>query len=70
MTLIIDKHPDYEDNVTRWEYYLRSYMGGDEYRNGQFLTKYVNEDKVEYNRRLDLTPLDNHCRKRKELDLT
>ena len=62
MTLIIDKHPDYEDNVTRWEYYLRSYMGGDEYRNGQFLTKYVNEDKVEYNRRLDLTPLDNHCR--------
>ena len=61
MSLITDKHPDYDDNVYRWEFYLRSYMGGEDYKNGQFLTKYVNEDKNEYLRRLELTPIDNHC---------
>ena len=62
MVLITNKHPDYDDNSNRWEFFLRSYMGGDEYRNGQYLTKYVSEDKTEYLRRIDLTPLDNHCR--------
>ena len=56
------QHPDYENNVDRWEFYLRSYMGGLEYRDGSYLTKYLNEDKNAYSRRLALTPLDNHCR--------
>ena len=55
-------HPVYNENVSRWEFFLRSYMGGDEYKNGQYLTHYINEDKKEYARRLDLTPIDNHCR--------
>lgn len=57
-----DKHPDFDDNQDRWEFYLRSYMGGEDYKGGNYLTRYVNEDKDEYNRRLLLTPVDNHCR--------
>lgn len=62
MSKFTDKHPDYDDNQDRWEFYLRSYMGGEDYQGGNYLTKYVNEDKDEYNRRLMLTPIDNHCR--------
>ena len=61
-TEITYKHPDYDDNADRWEFFLRSYMGGEEYKSGSYLTKYVNEDKNEYGRRIDLTPIDNHCR--------
>ena len=56
------QHPDYENNVNRWEFYVRSYMGGEDYRDGSYLTSYLNEDKNAYTRRLALTPLDNHCR--------
>lgn len=56
------QHPDYENNINRWEFYLRSYMGGQDYRDGNYLTGYLNEDKNAYSRRLGLTPLDNHCR--------
>lgn len=59
---ILSKHPDYEDNVGRWEFFLRSYLGGDEYKNGSYLTKYVNEDNKEYGRRIEFTPVDNHCK--------
>ncbi len=56
------QHPDYENNIARWEFYVRSYMGGQDYRDGRYLTDYLNEDKNSYARRLELTPLDNHCR--------
>ena len=55
-------HPEYDNNKYRWEFFLRSYLGGEDYKDGGYLTRYVNEDKDEYNRRLDLTPLDNHCK--------
>lgn len=56
------QHPDYENNLERWEFYVRSYMGGQDYRDGSYLTSYLNEDKNAYSRRLAMTPLDNHCR--------
>ena len=56
------QHPDYESNIARWEFYVRSYMGGQDYRDGSYLTSYLNEDKNAYSRRLELTPVDNHCR--------
>lgn len=62
MKTIETTHPEYDNNKSRWEFYLRSYMGGEDYIDGEYLTRYVNEDKTEYNRRLDLTPLDNHCK--------
>ena len=55
-------HPDYDNNKSRWEFYLRSYLGGNDYFEGAYLTRYVSEDKEEYSRRLDLTPVDNHCK--------
>ena len=56
------QHPDYENNVGRWEFYLRSYMGGADYSEGNYLTGYLNEDSKAYDRRRQLTPIDNHCR--------
>ena len=50
------QHPDYENNIARWEFYLRSYMGGQDYRDGSYLTSYLNEDKNAYSRRLALNP--------------
>lgn len=61
ITDIESKHPEYEDLVDRWEFYLRSYMGGQDYKDGGYLTRYTNESSDEYKRRLDLTPVDNHC---------
>ena len=52
----------YDDNAARWEFYLRSYMGGQEYADGAYLTRYINEDDKEYQKRLASTPCDNHCK--------
>jgi hypothetical protein len=51
----------YETYRSRWKYYLESYMGGEEYRRGQHLTKYQLETDTEYQARLLTTPLENHC---------
>lgn len=44
-----------------WEYYLESYVGGEEYRRAGHLVRYQLESEREYNARLYQTPLDNHC---------
>ena len=56
------QHVDYDNNENRWEFYLRSYIGGQEYQDGSYLTEYLNESENEYARRIALTPLDNHCK--------
>jgi len=48
-------------NRDRWEYALEGYMGGEEWKRGLHLTKYVNETNAEYQARLYATPLENHC---------
>jgi len=58
---ITNTHPDYTDNQNQWEFYLRSYLGGEHFKDGSYLVKYLNESKDAYGRRIDLTPLDNHC---------
>lgn len=55
-------HPQYDKHLTRWEFYLRSYMGGQDYIDGRYLTRYIKESEEDYDRRLELTPLDNHCK--------
>ena len=52
-------HNSYRD---RWQFYLESYMGGDEYRQAGHLVQYQLETKREYEERLRSTPLDNHCK--------
>ena len=61
METITSTHPEYLDNENRWEFFLRSYLGGDSYRDGNYLVRYLNESDEDYKRRLDLTPVDNHC---------
>lgn len=55
-------HPEYDSNEAKWEFYVRSYMGGQAYQDGQYLTRYISETTEDYGRRIDLTPLDNHCK--------
>ena len=53
------QHPDYDANENRWELYIRSYLGGEEYQAGNYLTGSLNESEHEYARRLQLTPIAN-----------
>lgn len=59
---VISNNVIYNDYKARWQFYLDSYMGGEDYRSGGHLTRYTNESPLEYNARLASTPLDNHCR--------
>lgn len=52
----------YTNNRVRWMFLLESYLGGDDYRNGEYLTRYQLETEAQYRARLATTPLDNHCR--------
>jgi hypothetical protein len=55
-------HPDFDLMINRWEFYLRSYLGGDEYKAGKYLNEYQLELDMEYDNRINFTPIDNHCR--------
>ena len=59
---ILEVHKDYKENVTNWEYYIRSYNGGYDYMVGQYLNRYNLELDNEFNQRLANTPCDNHCK--------
>jgi len=59
---LVSTHEAYQANQTDWEFHLRSFLGGSQYRAGEYLLKYIQEDVKEYNKRIDLTPLDNHCK--------
>jgi len=56
------QHPQYSGMMKRWEYFIRSYLGGKEYHDGKFLQQYLLELESEYLKRLNYTPLDNHAR--------
>lgn len=58
----IKVHPDWKNNIKRWQYYSDSYNGGNEYRAGQYLIKYILESGEDYENRIKQTPLDNHCK--------
>jgi len=57
-----ETHKDYKENVSQWEYFIRSYNGGADFRFGQYLNRYNLELDNEYNQRLGNTPCDNHCK--------
>jgi hypothetical protein len=56
------QHQHYKGMIPRWEYFIRSYLGGKEYADGKFLQPYMLEFENEYYKRIQFTPLDNHCR--------
>jgi hypothetical protein len=51
----------YETYFPQWEYLLESYVGGQEYKDAQHLTRYQLETDAEYRARIRTTPLENHC---------
>lgn len=59
---ILERNELYDNYATRWEYYIRSYLGGEEYKGGRYLQEYNLELENEFEKRLQFTPLDNHCR--------
>ncbi len=52
----------WKENIARWLYYSDSFHGGNDYREGRYLTKYYMESTEEYESRIKQTPLDNHCK--------
>jgi hypothetical protein len=56
------QHQHYKGLVLTCEYFIRSYLGGKEYAQGKFLQAYQLELENEYYKRIQNTPLDNHCR--------
>ena len=59
---ILEQNKDYSNYSPRWEYYIRSFLGGQEYKDGKYLQEYQLELENEYYRRIQNTPVDNHCR--------
>ena len=58
---LIASNDDYQKNKKRNIFLYHSYMGGDVYKTGEYLTKYINESETDYEERVKVTPLDNHC---------
>lgn len=55
-------HAGYEQHARQSNYHYRSYIGGELYKKGQYLTHYIGEDAGpgdQYSKRLDSTMLDN-----------
>lgn len=61
VSALISGNTTYDTYQKRWKYLLESYIGGDEYRKAQYLTRYQLETNSEYLARLNNTPLENHC---------
>lgn len=56
-------HPSYQGVAEQANYHYKSYVGGELYKNGSYLTQYIGENQApgnQYAKRLDSTPLDNH----------
>ena len=60
--ILTKKHPLWHANAKNWEFYIRSYLGGNDYKNGYYLHRYILETPEEYDQRIRHTPLDNHCK--------
>ena len=59
---LVKTHKQYKLNDKKWDFFIRSYYGGFDYKMGGYLTKYVLERDDEYEDRLANTAIDNHCR--------
>ena len=55
-------HEEYRSHYARWQFLSKSYLGGYEWKMGEYLTKYVYETGAEYGKRIASTPYDNHVK--------
>ena len=59
---LLGTHEQYQNLNARWRFLLNSFLGGEVYRQGQYLTRYANESEMDYITRMWTTPLDNHAK--------
>ena len=59
---LLETHPLWKNNIDRWVFLIDSYLGGQNYRDGKYLTAYQMESQEDYESRLDSTPYDNHVK--------
>jgi hypothetical protein len=59
---LMHTHPSWADNIETWQFYIDSYYGGKNFRDGKYLTNYSMESTEDYESRLDSTPYDNHVK--------
>ena len=59
---LLGTHEQYQNLNSRWRFLLNSFLGGEVYRQGQYLTRYANESEMDYITRMWTTPLDNHVK--------
>ncbi len=57
-----NRHNNYDLMIPKWNFYLSSYLGVYKYRSSGFLHEYSLELDLEYQNRINYTPIDNHCR--------
>jgi len=59
---ILGTHETYQNLNGRWRFLLNSFLGGEIYRQAQYLVRYANESEQDYITRMWNTPLDNHVK--------
>tara|TARA_R110000744_G_scaffold4974_2_gene17605 strand:+ start:511 stop:2001 length:1491 start_codon:yes stop_codon:yes gene_type:complete len=60
---IQNTHPSYQAVAEQANYHYKSFVGGETYRDGGYLSRYIGENQQpgnQYQKRLNSTPLDNH----------
>lgn len=56
------RNPEYNERYEHWRFLQFSYEGGLAYKNENYLTRYITESDGEYEKRVEQTPIDNHCK--------
>jgi hypothetical protein len=54
-------HPDYDAYIAEWNFFIRSYLGGKMYREGDYLLQHPFESTENYNRRKEIAYFYNYC---------
>ncbi|MBI1913051.1 MAG: phage portal protein [Deltaproteobacteria bacterium] len=54
-------HPDYDAFADEWRFYIRSYFGGQIYKQGNYLLQHPFESSANYNRRKEISYYCNYC---------
>ncbi|MEK7773132.1 MAG: hypothetical protein AAB307_02190, partial [Deltaproteobacteria bacterium] len=54
-------HPGYDANIESWMFFMRSYFGGNMYRDGNYLLQHPFESSSNYRRRKETAYFYNYC---------
>jgi len=57
----IDGHKEYNEHEDEWELFRRSYVGGSEYKEGEYLLQHALETSTAFSRRVEQSMFVNYC---------